>query len=356
MMRLFDKLKKLIVLALVFLAGVPLFAFNEKFSYSKGPFFGKNIYPLFLIHQHLPGTEAAVKHPGAFTLYNTIYYSQAFSIYALKRNENGGYYPAERVVDFESFVFESGFSYAVNRNLEIGGIWRIISYYGGFLDAFTQNYHNLFGFPNAGRELAPQNEVVIDIRTNNGIDITLNHESVGFGDIDLWGKYHFFGNRYVDSAFQFGIKLPTGNLQQVTGSEAPDFTCGLLLDIYPIKYLSLFFQTGVVVPLNSIVPAQYRPYPMFNGLAAIEVSPFRFFSIMAQMNIRTSPVTGDNKVVNNLGIIADKVGSVQTNLLVGIVFQYKQWRFQVYFEEDTFTNTGTDYTICGSVTTRIKTF
>lgn len=356
MMKLFNKLKKVAVLIVVLSIGMPLFAFNETFSYSKGPFFGKNIYPLFLIHQHLPGTEAAIKQPGAFTLYNTIYYSQAFLIYALKRDENGKFYPAERAVDFESFVFESGFSYAINKNFEIGGIWRIISYYGGFLDAFTQNYHNLFGFPNAGRELVPQNEVVIDLRTNNGIDITLNHESVGFGDIDLWGKYHFFGSRYIDSAFQFGIKLPTGNLQQVTGSEAPDFTCGFLLDIYPIKYVSLFFQTGIVVPLNSIVPAQYRPYPMFNGLAAIEVSPFRFFSIMAQMNIRTSPVTGDNKIKNNLGIIADRVGSVQTNLLVGVVFQCKQWRFQIYFEEDTFTNTGTDYTICGSVSTKIKTF
>lgn len=355
MIRLSDKLIHT-VLILIFLITTPLFSFNENYSYSKGPLFGKNIYTPFLIHQHLPGTEAAIKQPGAFTLYNTIYYSQAFSIYALKLDDKGEHGSAERVVDFESFVFESGFSYAVNKYFEIGGIWRLISYYGGFLDSFNQNFHETFGLPNAGRELVPQNEVVIDLRTDNGIDITLNHESVGFGDIDLWGKYHFFGNRYIDSAFQFGVKLPTGNLQQVTGSGAPDFTCGLLLDIYPIKYVSLFFQTGIVVPLNSIIPAQYHPYPMFNGLAAIEVSPVRFFSIVTQMNIRTSPVAGQNKVKNNLGILADKAGSVQTNLLVGVVFQYKQWRFQVYFEEDTFTNTGTDYTICGSVSTKIKTF
>ena len=355
-MKLFNNFKIYTILILIFAVSTPLFSFNEKFSYSKGPLYGKNIYVPFLIHQHLPGTEAVVKKPGTLTLYNTMYYSQAFSVYALKKDEYGKIYPAERVVDFESFVFESGLSYAINKNWEIGGMWRIISYYGGFLDAFTENFHNLFGFPNAGRELVPQYEVVIDFRTNNGMDITLNHATVGFGDIDLWGKYNFFRNRYVDSAFQFGVKIPTGNLQQVTGSEAPDFTAGLLLDVYPIKYLSLFFQAGIVVPLNSIVPAQYKPYPMFNGLAAIEISPFRFFSIVAQMTFRTSPVTGDNLIMNNLGIIADKVGSVQTNLQVGVVFEYNQWRFQIYFEEDTFTNAGTDYTACASVSTKIKTF
>ena len=355
-MKLFNNLKIYTILVLMFLTVRPVFSFNEDFSYSKGPLYGKNIYSFILIHQHLPGTEAVVKKPGALTLYNTIYYSQAFSIYALKRDQNGKIYPAERAIDFESCVFESGISYAINKNWEIGCMWRIISYYGGFMDAFTQNFHNLFGFPNAGRELVPQNEVVIDLRTNNGIDLKLDHATVGFGDIDLWGKYNFFRSRYIDSAFQFGVKLPTGNLQQVTGSESPDFTAGLLMDIYPIKYLSLFFQTGIVVPLNSIVPAKYQPFPMFNALAAIEISPLRFFSIVAQMNIRTSPVCGDNKIKNNLGIIADKVGSVQTNLLVGVVFQYKQWRFQIYFEEDTFTNTGTDYTACASVSTKIKTF
>jgi hypothetical protein len=355
-MSLFNKLKIYTILVLMFAISAPLFSFNKAFTYSKGPLYGKNIYVPFLIHQHLPGTEAVVKQPGALTLYNTVYYSQAFSLYALKRDQSGKIYPAERVVDFESCVFESGVSYAINKNWEIGGMWRIISYYGGFLDAFTHNFHGVFGFPNAGRELVPQNEVVIDFRTNNGIDITLNHPTVGFGDIDLWGKYNFFRSRYVDSALQFGVKLPTGNLEQVTGSEAPDFTAGLLLDVYPIKYLSLFFQAGIVVPLNSIVDAGYRPYPMFNGLAAIEISPFRFFSIVAQMTFRTSPVTGDNLIMNNLGIIADKVGSVQTNLQVGVVFEYNQWRFQIYFEEDTFTNAGTDYTACASVSTKIKTF
>ena len=105
-MKLFNNLKIYTILVLMFLTVLPVFSFNEDFSYSKGPMYGKNIYSPILIHQHLPGTEAVIKKPGSLTLYNTIYYSQAFSIYALIRDSTGKLYPAERAIDFESCVFE----------------------------------------------------------------------------------------------------------------------------------------------------------------------------------------------------------------------------------------------------------
>ncbi len=347
-------MKKTIVIITLLL---PLFlwGFNIEASYGKGPLYGKNIYPQFLIHLSLPGTPAAIKKPRQITTFANIYYTQSFALFDFEFDEFGYLSEVYRLADYESFVFETGASYALNSKFEFGGQLRIISYYGGFMDGFTQWWHHLFGFPNGGREHSPINDVLIDFRTNNGFNIYLDQPSVGFGDIDLWVKYNIYSNRYVDFAFQGAFKIPTGNLPMVTGSGYPDFAAGLLLDLYPVKYFSAYLQTSFVLPINSILPVQARPYPMFQALIALEVSPIRWFSIITQMNIRTSPITGDYYLYNNLMVNANKLGSVQTNLLVGVVFEFQPVRVQIYFEEDTFTNTGADYTLGISVATNIRT-
>lgn len=332
-----------------------LFSFQADLTYSKGPLYGKNIYSPFLIFLHTPGTPAAIKQSGRLTTYINLYYTQAFSIYKIDTDREGNITKVFPLNDYESFVFETGISYALTKNLEISTTMRIISYYGGFMDAPTEWWHHLLRVPNGGRELVPQNQVMIDFRTNNGFDISLDAASVGFGDIDLWLKYLIYSNRYVDFAFQGGFKIPTGQLRTVTGSNYPDIGCALLVDIYPIRYLSLFFQAGAIVPFHSFIPAEAKPYPMFNGLAAIELSPLKWFSLVIQMNFRTSPITGNYYFVNNLNIRANHLGSVQTNLLVGFLFQVKNFRIQLYFEEDTFTNAGADYTLALSLATNIRT-
>jgi hypothetical protein len=205
---------------------------------------------------------------------------------------------------------------------------RLLSYYGGFLDPAIEGFHHAFGFPNEGRQYFLQDKMYINIPNNNGIALHLDRTTVAFGDIDFWGKYTVFENKYLSLAGAGAFKIPSGRLDTLSGSNYPDLGFEALADIRALWWLTFYTQAGMVVPFNG------KSYVMFNGLAGIEFNAWQLFSPLIQMNIKTSP-------------ISSKVGHYsmpQTNILAGFIFQHRGFKWQFYVEEDAFTNQGTDIT------------
>ncbi len=334
-------MKKYTILLLLFISFT---IFSNIKTFGKGPLFSKNVFSPYLIFMNLPGQKALIDSPHNLKINTSIYYSQDFNIYAIYNYPNEDW-DIFRVADFESFILESSSFYSINKYFEIGMSIRLISYYGGVLDSFTQYWHDLFSLPNGGREYCPINEVFVDFKTQNGFDIFLDKPAVGFGDIDTWFKFNFYTNKYSAFSLTQGFKIPTGQLSNITGSGYPDYLMGILIDIYPIQYFSMYLQGAAVFPLQFMFPDAPAPYPSFNAIISLEFSPVKFFSIITQMNIKTSHIKGYVPIYNNLGMQTELAGSPQTNLLVGVVFTIERYCLQIYFEEDTFTNAGTDYTI-----------
>jgi hypothetical protein len=175
-----------------------------------------------------------------------------------------------------------------------------------------------------------QNQIYINIPNDNGISFFLDENTVSFGDIDLWSKWTFFEIPRLSLAFLGAFKLPTGRLNTLSGSGAPDVGLGLLSDIRTLWWLTVYAQAGVVLPFDM------ASYPMFNGLAGVEFHPWDFLSFNLQMNIKTPPISGG------------RYSWPQTNLLVGFTFLTKvreqDFKWQFYLEEDPFTYQGTDIT------------
>ncbi len=338
--------KLLIILFLLLLNITNLFSFKNKLrNYSKGPLYGKNMYIPFLIYYNFPSLSAQSGNKYDFNYHITFYYISDFHIEEYSYDDNDDI-DVNIGRDYESLVFESGTSFFILKNLQLGIDLRLISYYGGFLDIVVETFHHTFGFPNAGRDLTDQNQVEIDIENNNNVNLSLNHATVSFGDIDTWLKYTFFEKKWISLAILGAFKIPTGSISQISGSGYPDFAFSLLADFRPVWILSFYLQGGVVFPLDFIIPSvPSKPFPMFNGIVGIEVNPFSFFSLIVQFNIKTSALRSNYPHWSSNFRGVDYLSLPQTNLLVGFVFKYKGFRWQVYFEEDTITNAGTDFTI-----------
>lgn len=324
-------------------------AHDNLFSYAKGPLWSKNAFPTFLLFMNLPGDAAVIDKPGNLRVGSSIYYSQGWSpAFDFELEE------IYRVADFEGMIFEVSSSYSFNRMFQVGMTFRLISYYGGLMDGFTHMWHDLFRLPNGGREFFPQNEVYIDMKTENGFNLYLDKPSAGFGDIDTWFKFNFLTNRFIAASAIHGFKIPSGMVSNITGSGYPDLLLGLLLDFYPVKFFSIYLQAAGVIPVH--FKKDSAPIPAFNGIIAFELSPIRIFSIVTQFNIKTSHLKGNDIIYNNLGMLQDLISSPQANLLVGLVFNINKFRLQIFFEEDTFFNAGTDYTASISLSRDIKLF
>ena len=317
-------------------------------DYSKGPLYGKNLFLPFLIHYNFPSFSAKTGKQYHFTYHASLYYVQD-AHYAWEGAKPANYlderhYDTRDVLrDYESCVGELGASYAFYDAVQGGIDIRLFSYYGGFLDPLLESFHDAFKFPGGMREYFEQNRLHVNIPNVNGIKFFLDKPTVSFGDIDIWGKWTIFQNAKLSVAFFGAYKIPAGPLGGLSGSGFPDVGVGVLFDIRSTQMFTLYVNAGVVMPYNNM-----KSNPMFNGLLGLEIHPWSFLSFNAQMNIKTSPLV-DDKIAwswNEIYGTDFKAYSMpQANILVGVVGTYKNFRFQIYFEEDAITNQGTDLTV-----------
>jgi len=332
---------------------------NQELDYSKGPFYGKNMYVPFFIYYNFPGLSASRGEKFDFNYHVSTYINQDFSTYGSTQSMVDDYYSKtvkrgtydKRLLnrDYEGLTTEIGVSFNIFKNLQVGTDIRLVAYYGGFLDRVVEGFHGAFGLPNAGREFFDYDKIYLNIPNTNNIRLYLDSPVVSFGDIDLWVKYNFFENKRVSLAAFGAFKIPSGQINYLSGSGYPDFAAGILADFKPLWILSIYVQSGIVVPFDSFIPQILsKPMPMFNGLLAIELNPFSFFSLMAQFNFKTSPITKSDLGFSwneSFNLNWDQMALPQLNTLVGFIFKIKKFRIQVYFEEDSFFNQGTDWTL-----------
>ncbi len=324
-------------------------------DWSKGPLVGKNWYLPVSIYYQYPGYRARSGDQSEIQYHVSQYYTNDFySIFSssyqnsLTKGQPEAYPSAIYVNrDYESCNVELGCSFRPQKRLALGIDLRIVSYFGGFLDTPIEGFHRLFNLPNGFRELSFRNRVQVDIQNASGVDLSLDRSAVSFGDLDLHARYTFLETARIALAGYGAFKLPTGRLDLLSGSGFPDAALGLVADFMPARFVSFYSHAGLTVPFDTFLPgATSRPKPFFVGMAGIELTPARQFSLHLQVNIK-SP-TLEPSIEDDLHWIFTESNMLllpQTNLLVGCSLIVRDARWQFYIEEDTFTSAGTDITI-----------
>jgi hypothetical protein len=323
------KLQLFVCAAFLLLGGRQAFA-------QQGPLIGKNLFIPYLIHYSFPSLPAQSGDVGTGNMRFSFYYVNDVQ-YVIK-----GKIPTDNIVrDYESAVLEAGVSYWFTPYLEAGVDTRLVSYFGGFADGAIEWFHNLFGFPNAGRESFERNKLYIHIPINNpnagGKSLFLEKAAVSLGDTDFWAKWTFFESPFISLAGLGAFKLPTGSPAKLSGSGSPDLGLLLAADFRPWNFMTFYTQAGVVLPFDGY------SYPMFNGMLGIEYHPWKVFSFNVQMNVKTSPISNDIPWGWNPHLMAYSLP--QMNILGGFTWGNGKNRWQFYFEEDAIFNQGTDLTL-----------
>lgn len=117
--------------------------------------------------------------------------------------------------------------YGIARGFEGGVEIPFVVLGGGFLDSFIEGYHNTFGFPQGGRDQAPRNRLFYQYRRDGQERLHIDTASYGLGDIRLKGAWQLYQKREGQPAavaLRAGLKLPTGDSDQLHGSGSTDFS------------------------------------------------------------------------------------------------------------------------------------
>lgn len=133
------------------------------------------------------------------------------------------------------FVFLDGetatFAYTVRRS--IGDRWEAglelpwITHSGGRFDRLIDDFHDLFGFPDGGRPLAERGQLDYVVRTSGVQHVDLRSKSSDLGDVRTWIGFELFDQAQRSLVARLHLKLPTGDVRNLSGSGGTDVALGL---------------------------------------------------------------------------------------------------------------------------------
>lgn len=134
------------------------------------------------------------------------------------------------VIDGETYLFNVTGRFGISDRFEAGFEAPYIFQSGGFLDAFLQEYHSIFGFPNADRDQAPNGRLLFRYQRNGTNVFVVDKGNSGIGDIRLNSGFRLYekkNERPQAVALRASLKLPTGDSNQLRGSGGTDLALWL---------------------------------------------------------------------------------------------------------------------------------
>lgn len=121
--------------------------------------------------------------------------------------------------------------YGLDHGFAIGAELPFVHTTGGFLDSFITDWHDLFGFPNRGRENFPSNDFNVRAERGNTTAFEVEERSLELADIPLelsWTAIEPTPESRWGLALRAGIELPTGDDDRGIGNGETDFAVGVV--------------------------------------------------------------------------------------------------------------------------------
>lgn len=228
------------------------------------PYFSRNQSPIIQIHG-LPGAEpGTVVPPGETELRLTF---NAANNYARE------FADAEwAIFDGETYRFDTSIRYGFAKRWELGIDIPVVSHQGGAFDSFIIDWHNTFGMTQGGRTTeVGKDELRFYYQKDNEARLELYDNTGGVGDLMLLlGCQLWRGRNGSGACARWGLKLPTGDSGDLTGSGATDTSLSAWAETRPRvagREASFYGGAGVLlVGEGDVLEDQQEPVVWFGSV------------------------------------------------------------------------------------------
>lgn len=111
---------------------------------------------------------------------------------------------------------------------QLNAIVPFISHTGGHFDSAIDDWHDFFGLPDANRDVTDFNSLAYQYSDQDGVRHSITRPQSGIGDVQLslqraLGCFATADSTKAEPMVRVGIKLPTGNPNELRGSGEADF-------------------------------------------------------------------------------------------------------------------------------------
>ncbi len=184
-------------------------------------FFGVRNYSPFAQVYGLPSFADA-------TVLDRRQYSLALSSTVVNHSDVGSTATEQIFLDGETYISDLVLGVGVTDRLTLGITVPWVAYNGGVFDSAIESWHDLWGFPNGFRDGA-DDQLFIRYEKDGVEEFLLDSSGSGIGDVRLEAAYQLMQSETADFGLvlRAGIKLPTGDAGDLSGSEATDVSLDL---------------------------------------------------------------------------------------------------------------------------------
>ena len=204
------------------------------------------------------------------------------------------------VFDGETTRLEFGLRYGVSERLELGLRLPYLNHSAGNLDSLIDRWHDWFGLPGGSRETRASDLLEFNYVDGSGTRLDLRDSTSDFGDLRLMAGWRLDAGGGHRRALRFGVTLPTGSVDSLTGAEAATVSVGYAGDVRSVGAsgrLSAFYRASVVwVDEPGILADRYREWIGQLG-AGFGVRATSWLDLRAQALFRTATHDSDLEVL-----------------------------------------------------------
>ncbi|MGE0432248.1 MAG: DUF3187 family protein [Planctomycetota bacterium] len=151
--------------------------------------------------------------------------------------------------DYETTRFTLQLRAGLGDGWDAGLELAVIHRHGGFLDALVEDFHNLIGELQLGRDQVPRNRVHIELRDSLGTRIVADTTATGLADpvLRLRRELTPLGHGQPSLVAGLEVKVPIGGIDSGTfATSGFDFLFQLGLQIPVVRWLQIFIVVGAI--------------------------------------------------------------------------------------------------------------
>lgn len=220
-----------------------------------------------------------------------------------------------------TFAFFDGESYLASYRMRSG--WRedfewgleipYIAHTNGGLDGLVDEFHELFGLPDGGRNLAPRGRLDYLVRSNGSLYADFQDSRKSLGDVRGFLGYRLLDNDNQALALRAAVKLPTGDVEDLSGSEGTDVSVwgeyerGFALG-NRVVHLSLGGGVGYLGE-GELIPEAQEDF-IFFGHLGLQIPLHRRVSFIVQLDAHTAYLDTGNPLVAEQGVLGTLGGRI----------------------------------------------
>ena len=134
------------------------------------------------------------------------------------------------LIDVETYQLNLLLDYGLSKNWMLRFHLPMLAHSSGFLDSWIDSYHDTLNLPQHIRPSYPVDQLHIYYQSNGTTLVNVQQRATGIGDLSMQLGYQLFSLADSNLSYWASLKLPTGDIDKLTGSGSIDLAFWLSAD------------------------------------------------------------------------------------------------------------------------------